>query len=112
MDNNSEFYIFILSIVSIIFLSQTITKCFAFGELLKYCGLFIVIIYPFLVYLMINSIINTKDDKHKSTKNIINSIVLVSIIILWFNSLIELIVNIKKISKNNSVNNSYKNTTN
>lgn len=109
MDNNSEFYIFILSIVSIIFLSQTITKCFAFGSLLKYCGLFIIIVYPFLVYLVIDSIRHIEDNEHKTTNTIINSIVLVSIIILWLNSLIEFIVNIKKISKNNVSNNASKN---
>jgi len=112
MDNNSEFYVFILSIVSIIFLSQTITKCFSFGPLLKYSGLFIVLVYPFLVYLIIDSIKHTEDDEHKTTNHVLNTIVLIAIIILWLNSLIEFIVNIKKISKNNSVNNSSKNNNN
>jgi len=114
MYSDSNFFIFILTIIAIIFLSQSTTKCFSFGSYYKYCCLFVIVVYPLLGYLIMKSIKYTSENKNenKHIRYIVNGILLASLILLWITSVIEFVVNIDKTPINKSINVNNKNNIN
>ena len=78
----------------------------------KFCCLFILITYPFLVYIITKSIENTKKSKNnlnKQTRYIINGLLLFLILIIWLIKLYQFISAFKIKTKNNKLNNNIKN---
>lgn len=119
MYSDDNYYLFTIVIVAFIILTITVSQTCAgtfYGPMNKFCCLFILITYPFLVYIITKSIENTKKSKNnlnKQTRYIINGLLLFLLVIIWLIKLYQFISALKiKNNRNNKLNNNIKNNRN
>ena len=114
MYSDDNYLLFTIVIIAFIILTITVSQTCAgtfYGKMNKFCCLFILITYPFLVYIIIKSIENTKKSKNnlnKQTRYIINGLLLFLLLIIWLIKLYQFIPKLKLKTSNNKLNNNIK----
>ena len=81
MYDDNNFFIFIICIFIIIGVSQTLLRSFDCLKMDGLCNLFIVLLYPILIYLVITSIKATKNSLHKTSRYLLNGLTLIVFIL-------------------------------
>jgi hypothetical protein len=98
MYSDNNFFAFIICIFVIVGISQTLLSSCNIGIPIRgICNLFIVILYPILIYLVINSIKETKKSKYKNTRYLLNGLtIFILFLVLLFNVKLVLKFKFKK----------------
>ena len=87
MYSDTNFFAFIICIFVIVGISQTLLSSCSIGTPIRgVCNLFIILLYPILIYLVINSIKETKKSQHKNTRYLLNGLtIFILFLVLLFN---------------------------
>lgn len=91
MYDDNNFFIFIICIFVIIGVSQTLLRSIDCLKMDGLCNLFIVLLYPILIYLVIESIKATKNSLHKTSRYLLNGLTLIVLVLILLFNLIHFI---------------------
>ena len=91
MYDDNNFFIFIICIFIIIGVSQILLSSFDCVEMHGLCNLFIVLLYPILIYLVIKSIKATNNSLFKTSRYLLNGLTLIVLILILIFNLIHFI---------------------
>jgi len=93
MYSDNNFFAFTICIFVIIGVSQSLLhSCGIQSTIRGICNLFIILLYPILMYLVLNSIKETKKSENKDTRHLLNALTMIVLFIV-------LIYNIKQLLK-------------
>jgi len=87
MYSDNNFFVFTICIFVIIGVSQTLLRSCSIGSpIMGLCNLFMIVLYPILIYLVVKSIEETKHSQQKTTRHLLNALTLVILcLVLLFN---------------------------